>query len=189
MLDIQAEKFSFAAYVADLLTTKEVRESVDSVISEVIDQWGNESFSRKITSTPAKWAIKKSLSTPVDTPDKEALSDLLNKPENIEKTALLFPILIEGLTDFLHAMTVHFETLEDEKKRTIIDGFFSSFNPEKTGKIITGFARSFESLYQTHPDLVSQRALPAFEAFLKNTDLSSIKDLLPNSMTLRIEWI
>ncbi len=47
MSELQAEKFSFAAYFAELLTTREVRDSVDSVMTEIIGQWGSESFSKK----------------------------------------------------------------------------------------------------------------------------------------------
>ena len=181
MSELQAEKFSFASYFAELLTTKEIRDTVDSVITEAIDQWGTESFSRKITSTPAKWVIKKSLSTPGNSPGKDTLSELLRKPENIEKTLLLLPVLIEGATDFLQAMTEHIQTLPEEKKLNILSGVFSSINPEKSGQILTGLARSLDSLYQSNPNLFSEKITANFETFLMNTDLSSVKDLFEHA--------
>ncbi len=181
MSEFQTEKFSFAAYFAELLTTKEVRDSVDSVITEVIDQWGTESFSRKITSTPAKRVIKKSLSTPGNSPDKDVLSKLLKKPETLEKTISLLPVLVEGITDFFHAITEHIQTLPEEKKLNLISEVFSSINPEKSGRILTGIARTIDSLYKANPILFSKKITSGFEIFLKNTDLSSLKDLFEHS--------
>lgn len=180
MSDIHAETFSFSAYLADILTTKEVRESVDSVATRLINQWGAESLSKKMASGTARWAIKKTI-TPSNNSTQASLSELLKKPENISQTAFLMTTITDVLADILFAATEQFEAMDEAKKLEFLSGLFSSADPERTGKIITGLSRSLDSLYKSNPELFNEKIKAAFEVFIQNTDFSALKDLFEHS--------
>jgi hypothetical protein len=174
------ENFSFAGYLAEILLTKEVKSAVDSGITEVINLWGEGSTAKKFASKPAKWVINKSFSKRSNGYEEELLS-LLKRPDMLEHASLILPGIINIFGEVVHAMALSLESKPTEKQLELISRFFTSINQEKTGKIITSFARTADSLHQKNPQFIADSVIPGLRSFLESTDFSDLKSFLDNS--------
>ncbi len=178
----EQENFSFAGYFAEILQTKEVKNAVDSGITEVINLWGEGSSAKKFASKPAKWAINKSFSKKSNGHEEELIS-LLKHPDMLEHASLILPGIINNFGEVVHAMAISLESKPAEKQLELLSRFFASINSEKAGKIITSFARTADSLHQKNPKFIADSVIPGLRSFLENTDFSELKSFFDNSKT------
>lgn len=181
MHGIPEEKFSFAGYFAELLQSKEVKNAVDSGITEVINLWEEGSPARKIATKPAKWVIKKSLSK--TNGDGEELLSLLKQPDLLEHVSSILPAVLNNIGEIIHAMVVSFEDQPPEKQLEVLSRFFSSISPGKIGEIVTSLARTADSLHESNPKLIADTLIPGLRVFMEKTDFSELKSFLDNSKT------
>ncbi len=178
----QQENFSFAGYFAEILQTREVKSAVDSGFTEVINLWGEGSIAKKFASKPAKWVINKSFSKKSNGHEEELLS-LLKHPDLLEHTSIILPAIINNLGEIVHAMAVSLESKPAEKQIELLSRFFTAINSEKTGKIITSFARTADLLHLKNPRFIADSVIPGLRSFLKHTDFSELKSFFDNSKT------
>ncbi len=178
----QQENISFAGYFAEILQTREVKNAVDSGITEVINLWGEGSTAKKFASKPAKWVVNKSFSNKSNGNEEELLS-LLKHPDLLEHTSLILPAILNNFGEILHAMAVSLEKKPEEEQLELFSRFLTSINPEKTGKIITSLARTAGTLHQKNPQFIADSIIPGLRSLLEHTDFSELKLFLDNSKT------
>ncbi|KPA18950.1 hypothetical protein MHK_000833 [Candidatus Magnetomorum sp. HK-1] len=169
-----SEKFTFAGFIAEALHTKEIGNSIDAVLTEIINKWEKGNAAKSVISNPVKWFVKVSFSKPEDTIKKNELLTLI-----ISKSIPMVRAFFEN-TDFSDIKTFLEQSKDDFKK--IIQGI-NTLLVEYPGKLITSL--SFIPDISNHlifylKDLISRlNALPA--DILTDILLSVLKEIDPKT--------
>jgi hypothetical protein len=139
-----SEKISFTGFIAEALKTREIRNTIDSVITEIINQWEEGNSVKTIISNPVKWIVSKSFSKPEDNQQKNELLLLIKRLNMTKNIGDIIRSILES-TDFGNLRRCADHSKEDIKSM-IQD--LNDLLVEFPGKLITGL--SFIPLISNH---------------------------------------
>jgi len=177
----QSEYFSFAGFVAEALQTREIRKAIDSVITEIINQWEKGNTVKSIISNPAKWFVNKSFSKPEDSQQKNELLPLIKRLDLIEHIGVIAPVFMNGLSEIINTIAVSLENASLDKQKQFFEHLASSVNPERLAQTITAFEKATDAIHRNNPTFFSEKAIPGIRSFIENTDFSDLKKLVGHS--------
>jgi len=136
MPDDHSQNISFAGFIAEALQTREIRNTVDSVITEIINQWEEGNAVKTIISNPVKWIVNNCFSKP-DNQQQE--NELLLLIQRLNMTKHIGGIM----RSFLKRTDLgYFRTYADHSKEDI-QSMIQELNDllvEFPGKLITGLS-------------------------------------------------
>ena len=139
-----SENVSFTGFIAEALQTREIRNTLDSVITEIINQWEEGNAVKTIISNPVKWIVSKSFSKPEDHHQKNELLLLIKRLNMTKNIGDIIRSILEN-TDFGDLRRCADHSKEDIK--SMIQGL-NDLLIEFPGKLITGL--SFIPLISNH---------------------------------------
>jgi hypothetical protein len=175
------KNLSFAGFIAQAIQTREIRNTVDSVITEMINQWEKGNAVKTVISNPVKWIVSKSFSKPEDIHQKNELFLLLKRLDITEHVGVMIPVIRNSLSEMLNTITVSLENASFDRQKKFIFNLISSVDPEIAGKFISTVAKAADAVHQHHPTFFSDTTIPGIGTFIQHTDFGDIRRFLDNS--------
>ncbi|MFZ5571318.1 MAG: hypothetical protein ACOZF0_12995 [Thermodesulfobacteriota bacterium] len=173
--------YSMGRFIADTLQTRACRNTLDSLISNVLAHWSKEHAGKKAFARLYRVMIGKRLAKPVGTESEDALSRLFESPEFLERAGKAAPDLMNGAIGILHAATNAFEHLPEAKKKKIVGDFLSDIDTGKIAEILTSLFRTAGSLRSDNPRFFTEKIIPQIQSWLDHTDFGELRELFDNS--------
>jgi len=181
MSGLNTENFSFAGFIAEALQTREIRKTVDSVITEIINQWEEGNTFKSIISNPAKWLVNKSFSKAEDIHQENELLSLVKRQGMIEHIGVILPVFIKSVSEIINTIAASLEKVPFNKQKQFFDNFVSSFDPEITGQTAKAFAKATDMLHKNNPTFFSEKTIPVIRSFIENIDFGDLRRSVDNS--------
>lgn len=171
------ESMTLAAFLAELLNTRECRGVLIDLVLDTLSVWGQQGPKKKSLVKPLTWLIQKNLSREPDS-DSPTLSDVFAKPAVIEGLLKQTPELSRLALDLIHGLVLSLEDVPGPKKERLLGEILSSVDGEKAGDIISSLARTLQSIHKESPTFFSDRLLPQLDGLIGRTDFGEISDTL-----------
>jgi len=181
MSAFKSENVSFAGFIAEAIQTREIRKTVDAVITEIIKQWEEGNAVKTIISNPVKWIVSKSFSKPEDIHQKNELFLLIKRLDMTEHIGVIIPSVLNSLSVIINTIAVSLEKTSSDTQKKFFENLLSSVDSEITGKTITTFANATDAVHKQNPRLFSEKAIPGLRTFLMNIDFGDLRRVLDNS--------
>jgi hypothetical protein len=177
----QNNGYSRGKFIADVLQTRECRQTLDSLMSDFLHHWSKENTPKKTIARLYHLIIGKRLSKPVDQGMEQELFRLFEKPEFIEGAGKHAPAWINSAIAIIHAVTHALEHLPEDKKNEIVGSFLSEINTGKMAEIFTSLSRTAGSLRVINPSYFAEKIVPQIQKWLDHTDFGELRELFDNS--------
>jgi hypothetical protein len=173
----QRRQRDFAALVAELLDTSELRRLIVDVGRHWLRGWGGASRLKHLLAAPAAWALSKSLSPA----GAALLSDRLQKPEHVDALAAQMPEIVGGLRAMLLSVVGAVDKLPAESKQALLGRMLATpaMGEDGAGRsLLSGLAHIAEDIYQQDALFFSARLIPLLDRALGRTDAGEFKAIL-----------
>jgi len=147
------------------MRTPEVREALGLLIPEALHLWAGDSALKQKVTRPVARHIESGFRQP--------------GPEEDERQAGLIdriPELVDGVLASLVTATQALETLGPEEKRKALEALVASWDPARSGLLLTRLARALNEVHATHPTALTAAIAPAVRAWVASTDFGVLRE-------------
>ncbi len=181
MSGIHNKKPSFSVLATEVVKTREVRNILDSIISDFFTRWGEKGKIKSEISKHAKRIIRKKLTKSQTSTEGPELLQLFQHPDVVKHIEKQLPALLNTLIEIVQIKAVLLEDDPEDKQLAFFNNIFDSINSDKLGRTLTSLAGTADSLHQNNPTIFSDKTVPILRQFLENIDLGEIKVSSENS--------
>lgn len=169
---------ALSALIIEIVRTRELRELMGSIAPEVLRVWAGSSYIKKAMAAPVGSVIEKGLKKEKELQAARALPALFDDPDFLKNMSGELPVLINGLIDTIGSIGRYIETLPVEERARYLTSLLSDIKINKTGELITTFARIVNQMYSGNPQLLTTTLMPAIRTWIEHTDFGELRETL-----------
>ncbi len=167
--------------ISKILQTREVRQTLGSVLPDVLNVFAEDSRVRKFIMKIMGNYLNKKLSRPDDIFEEKELQVLFEDKKFIQNLGRPLPDIINGLFDVIVTMTKTIEELPTEEKLEIFGDVIAKISTGQTGELITRGCRIINDLHKADPEFFTNNMEPGLKKWVESVDFGEIREMFDNS--------
>jgi hypothetical protein len=175
------EESALPAILHDMLQTREVRESLISVVSEFLHVWAGKSWWKKMASKMGAGVVKNQLSQPEDVFAKKDIERLFESEQFMGHISELLPEVTNSVLEALVAGGRNLEGLSADRKRELFSDILTGTGKGYTGELLTSCARVLNHIHKDDPEFFARTLEPGFKEWIEAMDFGELKEAVENS--------
>lgn len=174
-----AEEMGKNTAIAKILQTREVRQTLSSVLPDVLNVLAKDSRIGKFIMKMVGKLLNKLLSRPHDVFEASELTDLFKDETFVKNIGEPLPDIINGLFDIINSLM---KTIEERPTDTKALGeMISKISTGQTGEIITRLCRIANDIHKEDPEFFAKAMEPGFQKWVESVDFGEIREMFDNS--------
>ncbi len=164
--------------ISEIVKTREVRTTISSAVTEILNVWAGSSIAKKTVSGAIGRNIQKSMSRPKDISAEDELSKLFRNPDQIVNLASQLPRILDTLFNMGTVAGESLEKLPPADRKRILRDIISAVAGGRSGKTLTTWARMMATAHSDDPQFFVDAFKPGVTKWVEQTDFGELKDLL-----------
>ena len=134
--------------LADILQTREVRQTLSDVLPDVLDVFAKESKIGKLILKQVGNFLKKRLARPQDSSGDKELQRLFADQQFIKNISEPLPDMMNGLFDIMGTLARTLEEMPAAEKKKLFGNVFKGISSAQAGEMINRGCRNINSIHK-----------------------------------------
>ena len=167
-----------SALIIEIVRTRELRQLMGDIAPELVRIWAGSSFFKKTMAAPVGSVIEKGIKNAEELRAAGTIPSLFENPDFMKTAADEVSVLINGLIDTGGTIARYLEAQPAEERTRYITALMSEIKIDKTGRLLTAFARIVNQMYSDNPRLLATTLKPVIEKWIASTDFGELRETL-----------
>ncbi len=167
--------------LAKILQTREVRQTLSSVLPDVLNVFAKDSKIGKLIMKLVGKLFSRLLSRPHDVFEETELKLLFEDDTFIRNIGEPLPDIINGLFDIIATLTKTIEEMPATEKKHVFGEVIAKISTGQTGTIITQGCRIINDIHKEDPHFFAKALEPGFQKWVESVDFGEIREMFDNS--------
>lgn len=167
--------------IAKILQTREIRQTIGSVLPDVLNVFARDSRVGKFIMKLVGKYLNKLLARPQDIFEENELQLLFKDEQFLRNLGGPLPEIINGLFDVILTMMTTIEELPADEKTKIFGEMISKISTGQTGELITRGCRIINDLHKSDPEIFAKAMEPGLKKWIESVDFGEIREMFDNS--------
>jgi hypothetical protein len=167
--------------LAKILQTREVRQTLSSILPDVLSVFAKDSKIGKFIMKAVGKLLSRLLSRPHDIFETNELSLLFKDEAFIRNIGEPLPDIINGLFDIIVTLTKTIEEMPADEKKVVFGDVILKIANGQTGEIITQSCRIINDLHKEDPEFFAKALEPGLQKWVASVDFGEIREMFDNS--------
>jgi len=177
----KADDDALTGILSDVLSTREVRQLLITVVPEFLNVWAGQSWWKKTVSKTAGFVVDNQLSQPADISGKDEITALFGNEKFIRNVAEQLPGVVNGVVDALTAGAGSIERMSVEDKQQLFEDLLSKTGQGRTGAVLNSCARTLVDIHSADAEFLTKSIEPGFTKWLVSADFGEFKEMFDNA--------
>lgn len=175
--------------LADILRTREVRQTLSDVLPDVLDVFAKESKIGKLILKQVGNFLKKRLARPQDSSGDKELQRLFADQQFIKNISEPLPDMMNGLFDIMGTLARTLEEMPAAEKKKLFGNVFKGISSAQAGEMINRGCRNINSIHKEDPEFFANILEPGFQNWVESVDFGEIREMFDNSAADRHAFV
>jgi phage host-nuclease inhibitor protein Gam len=167
--------------LSKMLQTREVRQTLSSVLPDVLTVLAKDSKIGKFIMKAVGKLLTRLLTRPHDIFEKKELQLLFEDETFIRNIGEPLPEIINGLFDIIVTLTKTIEEMPAAEKKEVFGDVISKIATGQTGEIITWGCRIINDIHKEDPEFFTNALAPGFQKWVESVDFGEIREMFDTS--------
>ncbi len=170
-----------ASLARALVRTSGFRAIIRALVPEVLDAWAGSSRSRKALARLIGRDILKSFDAAGDDAGRDALADLMHRPDIARRLGELLPEALNAAIDTAAAAIDGIASLPPREASGVARAVAETVDAKRAGEIVTGLVRCVARVHEDDPTFFSKALQPCFRSWIEGIDFGEVKETVDRS--------
>ncbi len=166
------------ALVSEILSTREARSALASLVPEILGLWAKDSSVKKRAAGAVSANIRKSLARKGDEHGQKELAALFTDPERIEGLTQILTKSSDALFEVLENAGKGIEALPMEQQKEAVSKILAAAAGGRSASGLTAWARLLARVQEDSPGFLAEALEPGVKKWIEQADFGEIKDFL-----------
>jgi hypothetical protein len=175
--------------LADILRTREVRQTLSDVLPDVLDVFAKESKIGKLILKQVGNFLKKRLARPQDISGDNELRRLFEDQQFIKNISEPLPDMMNGFFDIVGTLARTIEEMPAAEKKKLFNDVIAKISIGQTGALINWGCRNINSIHKEDPEFFANVLEPGFQKWVESVDFGEIREMFDNSAVDRHAFV
>ena len=169
------------AILHEVLNTREARQLLITVVSELLNVWAERSWWKQKVSQATGFVVNKQLSASESASANDEIGRLFEDETFVKNIVDQLPAFIHLLSGVLETGSRTLDRLSTNEKKDLLANLLTSTAQGRTGALVTSLARMLNAIHNEDCEFLARILEPGFKNWIESMDFGELKEALENS--------